>query len=789
MRMRADGWADGLMHDVRCAFRSMRRFPVATAVAIASLAAGIGATAATLTIRNAVFRNAPPLYRDPEQLSRLRLGGGRAPAALYEHWRGVLGASVAAAATTDALSDIRVDDERTLTLEVRGVTGGLFSVLGVDAELGDTGPVDRFTGEGALPAVLSYRAWDRLFDKGADVLGRTIWIDNQPHVVVAVMPERFWLTDMASPIWKPLDLRTAAAQEPLDVIVRRPPGTSGESLDARLRAATDSYAATLPSDRRQIRHRFRGIEGTPIGEQVALVLPYLLGVCVLLTLLMACVNAAILMIAQWTTREHEIAIRASIGAGRARIIRSLLTESIIIALCGGVLGVAATYAIRGWMVSRGTANVQFFDLSIDPGLLAQVALLTLFAGALAGLMPAIYETRRLQNNPLRAMAGADRVRQRWRNALVVLEVAVTVALLVVTSSMLGGYGRALSGDLGFVPQPLLAAAVQRRDGVNIDQILARLERVPGVASVAASTTVPYGSLGADTAVATDVRGSNRVGTRQSDIGPTFFQTLGVRIRNGRMFTTADTPVTRVAIVNEVLANRLFGNGTAVGRSLWISDASYDIVGVVGNYTTNFNGVERTHPQLFLPLARDAKAPTSMNFLIRAEGDPAPLVQAVRREIRETEAGTEVRRLFTLSEIRDIIGQEILVGTAPLIPLITIGLLLTAAGIYGVLAFAVTRRARELAVRLAIGATDRDVIRLVSGHTSRLVGIGAFIGVALTFGLSRIVRAGGGAGSLYDPPPLAFVVPVLIVIAIGIAASWIPSRRALKINPAIVLRTT
>jgi predicted permease len=494
------------------------------------------------------------------------------------------------------------------------------------------------------------------------------------------------------------------------------------------------------------------------------------------------------MIAQWTTREHEIAIRASIGAGRARIIRSLLTESILIALCGGVLGVAATYAIRGWMVARGAVNVQFFDLSIDPGLLVQVAALTLFAGVLAGLMPAVYETRRLQANPLRAMAGADRVRQRWRNALVVLEVAITVALLVVTSSMIGGYRLALTGNLGFAPRPLIAAAVQRRDGVNVEYVLARLDRLPGVASVAASTALPYGSLGTEAVVATDARGSNGIGTRQSNIGPTFFPTLGVPLRSGRMFTTGDTLMTRAAIVNEALAMRLFSAGTAVGRMLWVGDASYDIVGVVANYTTNFAGLEHTHAQLFLPLAREAKAPTSMNFLIRAEGDPALLVETVRREIRDAEAGTEVRRLYTLTEMRDIIGQEILVGTAPLIPLISIGLLLTAAGIYGVLAFAVTRRARELAVRLAIGATDRDVIRLITTHTSRLIGIGAFIGVGITFGLSRIVRAGGGAGSLYDPPPLAFVVPVLILIGIGILASWIPSRRALTINPAIALRT-
>ena len=481
------------------------------------------------------------------------------------------------------------------------------------------------------------------------------------------MPERFWLTDMESPIWKPLDLRAATAEEPLDVIVRRPPGTSGESLDAQLRAATDSYAATLSSDRRQIRHRFRGIEGTPIGQQVALVLPYLLGVCVLLTLLMACANAAILMIAQWTTREHEIAIRASIGAGRGRIIRSLLTESIIVAGCAGALGAGFTFALRGWIVARGIGDAPFYDLSINVGMLAQVAALTLFTGLLAGLMPAIYETRRLQTNPLRAMAGADRVRQRWRNALVVLEVAVTIALLVVTSSMVDGYRRARSADLGFEPRPLIGATVQHRDGVNIDTMMARLDQLPGVASAAASTALPYGPIGTTVKAASDARGSNGLSARQSAIDQAFFSTLGVKVRAGRMFTGQDTASTRSAIVNDTLARRLFGSGGAVGRALWIGDTSYDIIGVITDYGTNVSGAQQAHPQVFLPLARDGEAPTSMSFLIRAEGDPAPLLQSLRREMLDTAAGIEVRRLYSVAQLRRIVGEEVLVGTAPLIP--------------------------------------------------------------------------------------------------------------------------
>jgi len=367
-------------------------------------------------------------------------------------------------------------------------------------------------------------------------------------------------------------------------------------------------------------------------------------------------------------------------------------------------------------------------------------------------------------------------------------VAVTIALLVVTSAMMDGYRRVMSADAGFALRPLIGAGLRHRDGVNVDNVLARLERIPGVASVAASTAVPYVSSSTAVRAASDARGSNAVGARQSAISSAFFFTLGVQVRSGRAFTMQDAASARPLIVNEALAKRMFADGTAIGQTLWIDEKSYDIVGVVANYTTNMFGVEHTGPELFVPLAREANN-TTMSFLVRTEGSPGRLIQDVRRELQGANAGMEVRRVFALSQVREVGAQEILVGTAPLIPLITIGLLLTAAGIYGVLAFAITRRAKELAVRLAIGATNRHVITLVGTQAIRLVGIGAVIGVGLTFGLSRIVRAGGGAGSIYDPQLVAFATPVVILVAIGILASWIPSRRALKINPAIVLRTT
>ncbi len=217
------------------------------------------------------------------------------------------------------------------------------------------------------------------------------------------------------------------------------------------REAWPSTARLRPAGERDVRLLVSGIEGTPIGRQVALFLPYLLGTSVLLTLLIACANVAILLIAQWTTREHEIAIRASIGASRGRIVRALLTESVLIALCASVLGVCVTLILRTWVLrsAGGAADDMFFDLSLDGRLFLQAAGVAFITGVLAGIAPALYETRRLHGNPMRTIATSDRVRQRWRHSLVVLEITITVALLVETAAMIDGYLRARSAQMGY----------------------------------------------------------------------------------------------------------------------------------------------------------------------------------------------------------------------------------------------------------------------------------------------------------------------------------------------------
>jgi predicted permease len=783
-------WVDHLLHDLRDAARSVVRYPVSAAVAVISLAGGIGATTATLTIRDVVFRKPPALYRAPNELSRLQVGspanpirpmGNLVPGGLYAIWRDTAAGTALVAATAARMRDVRTAD-RTETVRVRSVTAEFFSVLGVDAAIGSTAT-------SAAGAVLSHNVWQFLFGGRADVIGQPLWIDNQPFVVTGVMPERFWFSSMDSAVWTRLDATGVLAESGLDVIARRQPGIAPAALENQLQIGLAAYASGLPAPERQLQIKASGVGGTPIGHMMPVALPWMLGIAVLLTLLIACANVAILVIAQWTAREHEIAIRASLGASRSRVVRALVTESVVIAALGGFLGICATMALRGLMVRNGGPYLRLYDLSIDPRILFQSVLITIFTGVVAGIGPALLETRRLHGNPMRTLSSSDRVRQRWRHALVVMEIAVTVALLVVTGSMVTIYRDQLKQDVGYRTHPLIAMRVENSGGVPTSRILGIVKQMPGVAAVAASTSVPFMSSGPLEPLSADAAGARALRAERAAIDPDYFTTIDVPMRAGRAFTSSDSEETRTAILNERLAARLFPEGDAIGRQVWISGVPYEVVGVVAQYLNATLQPRERDPKVFVPLATTRTDAKTMTFVVRASVDPSPVAIAMRREIRNAASGNVVGSLFTLDQVIAIGSQETLVGTAPLVPLIATGMLLTAVGIYGVLAFAIARRAKEFALRVAIGASGPDIVRLVTGHALRLVAAGTIIGIGATLALGRIVRASGGGGSFLDPRWPAFVAPVLIIAAIGLLATWVPSRRALRINPAVLLRMT
>ena len=796
-------WIDHLLQDVRSAVRNLRRYPVVALVAVASLAGGIGATTVTLTIRDVLFHKAPPLYVEPGQLSRVQVEraertilplGNPVPVPLYLAWQDQFGPALAASRGPRGVRDVRAGD-RVETAPVRAVSPQLFEVLGVDPALGTLFPSSHRQGgtrrpqdTDSTPAVLSHRLWERLFDRRPEAIGRPIWVDGRPHTVVGVMPERFWFSETDAPIWTPLDVQALRADDRVEVIVRRAAGVTPATLEVQLQNGLSEFAARQPAGRRQWRLEVSDVRGTPLAHQIAPILVYVLGTSVVLTLLIACANVAILMIAQWTAREHEIAIRASIGASRGRIVRGLLTESILIAAIAGVAGTCVTFALRAWVLSRAPESASLFDLSLDPSIFVWTAAIILFTGIAVGIAPALYETRRLHTNPLKTLGASDRIRQRWRHALVVAEITVTVGLLVQTIAIIDGWQRARSAQLGFDKRPLLSARVENPAGVPTGRLLEALAAIPGVSAAAASTGVPFTTAGRQVMVGTDAVGTGAVSAEHTDISAGYFAALGVSIRGGRGFTEQEGTAVRAAILNETLARRLFGERSPLGERVWVEGTAHDVVGIVANYSNNPLHPGRPQAKLFLPLPAFAGDISEIHLLVRAAGDPAPLVETIRRGIAANFGGTVVVNAFTIDGILEVMSQEILLGTAPLIPLIAVAMFLTTSGIYGVLAFAITRRSRELAVRVAVGASGRDLIRLVASHTLRLVGLGAALGLAVTFGLARVVRASGGSGTIFDPESAAFVVPLIIVLVIAAVAMWIPSRRALKIDPATLLRS-
>lgn len=785
-------WKDQLVQDFRGAFRAMAKYPVACGVAVVSLAAGIGAATVTLTVRDTIFYNAPPLYQDPDRLSFANVatpGRARGPATggLLRAWMDVPPAVAAVAGATRAVPrDIQFPD-RVETMPVRQATSNLFAVLGVRPSLGHgfDGAVSGRP-DSTPPAVLSDRHWRRFFDGRPDAIGTTILIDGTPHLIVGVMPPRFWFASDMPPIWTLLDAGRLARDTAVDVVARRGADTSGPALEERLRTGAAPFVSGLPADERQLRIQAVGVGGTPIGNNIGPVPVLLVTLAVLLTLVIACTNVAILMIAQWTAREHEIAIRASLGGSRWRLVRTLVTESTLIAALGGALGVLVTFVLRWSLVRFDGDGEALYDFSVYPSVMVYVAGITLLAGLLTGLAPALYETRRLQTNPLQLMRVNDRVRQRWRHALVAFEIAVTVALLVVTGAVLSAYDRSTTSDLGFDTHPLFRFRLEHPGGVATADTLTRLRAFPGVAAAAAASAIPLSAPGPQERVSLDAAGSSATSAESVRIGTDFFATLGVSLRSGRDFSSGErSGDARVVIVNDALAGRLWPGRQPIGSTLHIDAVAHEVVGIVAGYANS--ALRPVMPMLFLPLSEDKADATRMQFILRAAGDPTTLTEPVRREVRKLRQGNVVTLNSTLDQILAVGGQEILITTFPLAPLIATGLLLTAAGIYGVLAFAVARRANELAVRIAIGANRAMLVRLMLLQSLRLVAMGVACGVGFTFALTRVAQ---GSGGIFDSPGWrAFLVPMAIVLVIGALATWVPSRRAMRIDPATLLRST
>ncbi len=817
----------GTVQDIRYAARSLRSSRAFTAMAVLTLALGIGATTAIYTILDTVLLRPLP-FQDPDRLVILRNGfvDGRPGEWLLsfpdylDYQAGAEGFEHLAAwliHTPGLSSDDGAPPVRIRSLDV---TWDLLPALGIRTVLGRAFlPQDDRAGAGQPTALLSHSLWRDRFGSDPSVLGREIRLDGRPYTVIGVLPPGFTgaiggsvLPATAPDVWLPLRNSFSAdgielrGLSNVSVIGRLRPGVSLEQARFELASIAAAIARQFPEGRDGEGPVLQSA-GDAAARPVRGVLLILFG-AVSLLLLIACTNVASLILGRAAARGREFAIRAALGAGRGRLIRQALAESLLLALLGGA---------AGWLIAHLTvqamSQLDFLSIprlataSVDTRILGFLVAVSLLTAGVVGVVPALRVSRPQLRTAIksgdRATAGGSE--SLTRQSLVVAQIALATLLLVGAGLLIRSLRHALEIDPGFVPQSVLTARLQLplrfvdpewRTSVDLfERLLARIERLPGVTSASAAYMLPTDPGWSNSF---QIEGPPPSTARERKpqaifrpVTPGYFRTAGVRLHRGRTFTARDSvDAPRVVIVNESFVRTYFDDREEpLGRSLvygnwWAGGPpEYEIVGIVED--VHFSGrTEETPPATYFPHAQQPVR--EMYLLVRAEGDPWDLVDSIRAATSAVDPTLPVDTVATLEELlaetessRRSIALAIALFAAT-------ALFLSAIGVYGVMAFLVLQRTREFGIRLALGASHADIRAMVLGRGLTLAAIGLLIGLGAAIPVSRVL-----SGLLYEIRPTdvpTFTAVVLFLGAVGCIATWIPARRATRIDPMVSLRS-
>jgi predicted permease len=823
------------MNDLRYAFRQLAKSPAFTAVAVLTLALGIGANTAIFSVVNGVLLRPLP-YRDPnrlvmlwEQSPRKSLEQEKVSGPDYLDWReqsrvfesmafwpGWLGADEFNLLAADGVEKIKAVY----------ASSSLFTVLGVKPRLGRGFLPEEDQWQGNRVAILSHELWQRRFAGDPNILGRTLTLDTygrRDYTIVGVMPPGFRFPDRCE-LWLPagwmgvhLDERRSGHWHA--VIARLKPGvtlgqarTEMSAIQARIErqypdALVGSQVAVVPL-----------LEQT-VGRNMRLALMVLWGV-VACVLLIACVNVANLLLARAAARQKEIAVRVALGAGRWRIARQLLGESLVLALLGGGFGALLGDCSLRLLVAVGSGQIpRLQEVRIDGGSLAFTLFISLFTGVLFGLAPAWQCARPDINETLKesGRSGTDTLHHsRLRGLLVVSEIALCFALLIGAGLTTKSFLRLTQIDRGFQPDHLLTAQIDfsvsgfttwteptaTRPQVTLQRLMERMRNQPGVQSIGAISVLPDNVGGARTqTIAIENRPPTVPGEYPTanfqGITPDYFRTMGIPLLQGRSFAESDThEAPWVVIINETMAKRYFPNENPIGKRLDMggrknpgqpdpTDPSRrptwkEIVGVVADMKKLSLNAE-TVPEVFVPYWQwPMQSPT---LVVRASAEPAGIAAAIRAELKT--AGLPSPRIRTIDEILSATVSQPRLQTLLLGLFGLVALLLAAVGIYGVIACSAAQRTHEIGVRMALGARKWNVLSLVIGRGMKLALIGVGLGIAAALALTRLMTS-----LLYEvepTDPLTFAGVSFLLIAIALFASWLPARRATQIDPMEALR--
>jgi putative ABC transport system permease protein len=821
-----------LLQDLRYSARMLRKKPRFTLVAVLTLGLGIGANTAIFSVVNAVLLKPLP-YPEPGQLAQLRLEGSGKPDTVIGS-----AAFVQVKAQSQSLARIAAYSGGDMTLTGAGsaeqvvagaVTADFFPLLGVLPALGRNFTREEDTPNGPTAAILGHGLWQSRFGGDADVLGRTITLNEQSYTVVGILPAGFQYPEPFQ-LWIPLALsETSAALAGygegsvlLKAIARLKPGVTLEQAQTELQTIAQRIQPGGPTATPGGNPRPRGGRGegggrgdsvlTLVGLHEQVVgdvkgaLLVLLG-AVALVLLIACANVANLLLARAAARQREMAIRAALGAGRLRIARQLLTESVLLSLAGGGLGLlVAFWGVRALGQWGGSSLPAMHGIGIDAWVLAFTLGVSVITGLAFGLAPAVQAWRTDVNAALKEEGRGDMGGHRhWlRHFLVVSEVALALVLLIGAGLLIKSFSRLRDINPGFRTDGVLTFQVTLAKGessprkVNfIKQIVERLKALPGVQAVAATDSLPltdFSRIGV-----AEIEGRPPIDLRKAKPGevkpvsrPTvtldYFNAMGIPLRNGRAFTLQDarSPAESV-IVTEAFEKHHFPGQSAVGKRIRLrargGEAHWQtVVGVVSDVRQSGLAGD-VLPEVYSPELEDVGG--ELSFVIRATGEPTSLISAVRRLVAEVEPNQALHNVMTMEQRLANTTTSRRLNTVLLGSFAGLALLLAVVGIYGVMSYAVTQRTREIGVRIALGANSKEIIKLIVGQGALLVGIGVVIGLGVAaLGTRLLANLLFGVSAL---DPVTFVGVTALLAATAFLACYLPARRATKVDPMVALR--
>jgi len=803
-----------LVHDLRYALRMLVKSPAFTVIAILTLALAIGANSAIFSVVNAVLLRPLP-YPQSEQLVRV-FGSqpqlARAPnsPANFLEWKAENQVFERIATYVGQGFNLTGTDRPERVIGAR-ISADLLQLLGVQPTLGRNFTADEDRDGADRVVILSHEFWQRRFGGDTNAIRQTITLNDRPYTVVGVMPRGFAFPSTRAQIWTPVAFTPAEAATRdtnyIDVIARLKPGISLQQAQANMNAVTQHQAERYPKTNIGIGAEVVSLQEFTVGD-VRPMLIVLFG-AVGFVLLIACANVANLLLARAAARQREMAIRGALGASRSRVVRLLLTESVVLAVVGGAIGLLLAIWSLDLLVSLKPANLpRLAEIGVNRTIFLFTFAISVVTGLLFGVAPALQASKSDLNEGLKesSRGGTDSPRrQRMRSLLVVSEVALSLVLLVGAGLMIRSFSRLLAVDPGFKADHVLTAFVslpvskypkREEQTAFFDRLLERLRNVPGVSAAGIVTDIPlYG--GSSTGFDVEGRPEAAPGTRPMTdyrlINSDYFAAMGMKLVKGRAFSRFDTEAAPgVVIINETMAARFFAGEDPIGRRLDLSGDPKDlreIVGVVGD-VRNYGVDAEVKPEVYVPFLQSAPdylsgVVSAMTIVMRSAIEPAALAAALREQVQALDKDQPVSEIKTMEwYLADSMAQRrfnmLLLGVFA-----GLALVLAAVGIYGVIAYTVTQRTHEMGIRIALGAKGRDILRLVFGNAMVTTLTGIALGLGAAFALTRLLRS-----LLYQvspTDPVVFAAIPLLLLSVAAIATYLPARRAMKVNPITALR--